>query len=94
LAVLKESGAFLICGLMIFLILRIWRALVNQFFKNQYDAIYRFKMILDNSEESIIIISDRKINYVNKKFVNRYKSVIMKFEDIEDIEGDIPDKDE
>ena len=79
---------------MIFLILRIWRALVNQFFKNQYDAIYRFKMILDNSEESIIIISDRKINYVNKKFVNRYKSVIMKFEDIEDIEGDIPDKDE
>lgn len=51
-------------------------------------------MILDNSEESIIIISDRKINYVNKKFVNRYKSVIMKFEDIEDIEGDIPDKDE
>lgn len=77
---------------MIFLILRIWRALVNQFFKNQYDAIYRFKMILDNSEESIIILSDRKINYVNKKFVNRYKSVIMEFEDIEDIERDIPDK--
>ena len=49
-------------------------------------------MILDNSEESIIILSDRKINYVNKKFVNRYKSVIMEFEDIEDIERDIPDK--
>ena len=49
-------------------------------------------MILDNSEESIIILSDRKINYVNKKFVNRYKSVIMEFEEFEDIERDIPDK--
>jgi hypothetical protein len=41
-------------------------------------------MILDNSEESIIILSNKKINYVNKKFLNKYKSVIMKFEEIED----------
>ena len=43
-------------------------------------------MILDNSEESVIILSNRKINYVNNKFLNKYKSVIMKFEDIEENE--------
>ena len=50
-------------------------------------------MILDNSEESIIILSNKKINYVNKKFLNKYKSVIMKFEELSDEEEDLTDID-
>ena len=81
--VVKMSGMFIICGVFTFLVFYLWRMLVNKFFKNQFDAIYRFKMILDNSEESVIILSNRKINYVNKKFLNKYQSVIMKFSNLE-----------
>ena len=51
-------------------------------------------MILDNSEESIIILSNKKINYVNKKFLNKYKSVIMEFDEIEDEQDYIIEDDE
>ena len=50
-------------------------------------------MILDHSEESIIILSNKKINYVNKKFLNKYKSVIMKFEEVSDEVEDSTDLD-
>jgi hypothetical protein len=51
-------------------------------------------MILDNSEESIIILNNKKINYVNKKFLNKYKSVIMKFEEVKDDVFHIIEEDE
>mgnify|MGYP006088173977 CR=1 FL=1 len=51
-------------------------------------------MILDNSEESVIILSNRKINYVNKKFLNKYKSLIMKYQEIEHGEQIISDSHE
>ena len=51
-------------------------------------------MILDNSEESIIIVSNKKINYVNKKFLNKYKSVIMEFDEIKDEQDYIIEDDE
>ena len=42
----------------------------------QYDAIYKFKSIMDCSEESTIIIKDKQLDYVNNAFLNKYQDII------------------
>ena len=41
----------------------------------------KFKTLMDNSEESIILLQQKRLDYVNKTFLNKYKGIIETFED-------------
>jgi uncharacterized protein with von Willebrand factor type A (vWA) domain len=47
---------------------------------NIIDAVSLFQSIFDNSEESIIIITDGKAEYINETFLIEFKDLFKNFE--------------
>jgi hypothetical protein len=56
-----------------------WNILSFSEFKKELDNMALFKDILDNSEESSIILSeDKKLEYVNNRFLMKFKMTLIK----------------
>ena len=74
--IIKKSGVtsvFIICFLFACFI---WAILNTKLIREKSEAISYFKSIMDNSDESIIIIKENTIIYFNNTFLDNYYGLI------------------
>ena len=70
-------------GLMLYLYLhRHWVEMFYILIGNSIDSQNLFQSVFDNSEDSIIIITDDKVEYINETFLSEYHSL---FDSVEDL---------
>ena len=79
--IIKMNWFYICAGLGIYLFLhRNWVNTFTNISANIIDAVSLFQSIFDNSEESTIIITDGKAEYINETFLNQFKYLFKQFE--------------
>ena len=63
--VAKQSYPLIISFFVVYYMCTMVTRFINNFIQMQYEAVYKFKTIMDNSEECVIISKNKKLEYVN-----------------------------
>ena len=54
---------------------------MKNFYQRQIEDAKKFKTLMDNSEEQIILLQQKRLDYVNKTFLNKYSAIISTLEE-------------